>query len=83
MGRNIKALDRSGEIIEKTRVTKLAGLPGPGPRCRLSGPKRGDIVAIAGLETATVADTLCDYDGGDGDPVASHRSADPVHDLWR
>lgn len=59
MGRNIKALNRDGEIIEKTRVTKLLAFRGLA-RVPVERAEAGDIVAIAGLETATVADTLCD-----------------------
>ena len=43
INRNIKALNRDGELIEKTRVTKLAGLPRPGARAggaRRSGRHR-------------------------------------------
>src|SRR5579863_1158078 len=57
--RNIKALSRDGEIIEKTRVTKLLAFRGLA-RVPVERAEAGDIVAIAGLETATVADTLCD-----------------------
>jgi GTP-binding protein len=59
MGRNIKALNAAGEIIEKTRVTKLLAFRGLA-RVPVERAEAGDIVAIAGLETATVADTLCD-----------------------
>jgi GTP-binding protein len=59
MGRNIKALNRDGEVIEKTRVTKLLAFRGLA-RVPVERAEAGDIVAIAGLETATVADTLCD-----------------------
>ena len=59
MGRNIKALSRDGEIIEKTRVTKLLAFRGLA-RVPVERVEAGDLVAIAGLETATVADTLCD-----------------------
>jgi GTP-binding protein len=57
--RNIKALNRDGEVIEKTRVTKLLAFRGLA-RVPVERAEAGDIVAIAGLETATVADTLCD-----------------------
>src|SRR5665213_3319392 len=57
--RNIKALNRDGEIIEKTRVTKLLAFRGLA-RVPVERAEAGDIVAIAGLEEATVADTLCD-----------------------
>ncbi len=59
MGRNIKALNAAGETIEKTRVTKLLAFRGLA-RVPVERAEAGDIVAIAGLETATVADTLCD-----------------------
>jgi len=57
--RNIKVLNRDGEIIEKARVTKLLAFRGLA-RVPVERAEAGDIVAIAGLETATVADTLCD-----------------------
>jgi GTP-binding protein len=57
--RNIKALSRDGKIIEKTRVTKLLAFRGLA-RVPVERAEAGDIVAIAGLEDATVADTLCD-----------------------
>ena len=57
--RQIKVLDRNGEIVEKARVTKLLAFRGLA-RVPVERAEAGDIVAIAGLETATVADTLCD-----------------------
>ncbi len=69
MGRNIKALNRAGEIIEKTRVTKLLAFRGLA-RVPVDRAEAGDIVAIAGLETATVADTLCDLTVNE--PIPSH-----------
>ena len=67
MGRNIKALNAAGEIIEKTRVTKLLAFRGLA-RVPVERAEAGDIVAIAGLETATVADTLCDLTVTDAVP---------------
>ncbi len=67
--RNIKALNRDGEIIEKTRVTKLLAFRGLA-RVPVERAEAGDIVAIAGLEDATVADTLCDLTVND--PIPSH-----------
>jgi GTP-binding protein len=58
-GRNIKVLSRTGEVIEKARITKLLAFRGL-QRVPVERAEAGDIVAIAGLETATVADTLCD-----------------------
>ena len=67
MGRNIKALNREGEIIEKTRVTKLLAFRGLA-RVPVERAEAGDIIAIAGLENATVADTLCDLTVTDAIP---------------
>jgi GTP-binding protein len=67
--RNIKALNRDGEVIEKTRVTKLLAFRGLA-RVPVERAEAGDIVAIAGLETATVADTLCDLTVSE--PIPSH-----------
>ena len=66
--RNIKALNRDGEVIEKTRVTKLLAFRGLA-RVPVERAEAGDIVAIAGLETATVADTLCDLTVERADPA--------------
>jgi GTP-binding protein len=57
--RNIKVLSRTGEVLEKARVTKLLAFRGLA-RVPVERAEAGDIVAIAGLEIATVADTLCD-----------------------
>ncbi len=67
--RNIKALNRDGETIEKTRVTKLLAFRGLA-RVPVERAEAGDIVAIAGLENATVADTLCDLTVNE--PIPSH-----------
>ncbi|HEY4274714.1 MAG TPA: translational GTPase TypA [Rhizomicrobium sp.] len=67
--RNIKALNREGEVIEKTRVTKLLAFRGLA-RVPVDRAEAGDIVAIAGLEDATVADTLCDLNVDA--PIPSH-----------
>ncbi|MBN9546564.1 MAG: translational GTPase TypA [Alphaproteobacteria bacterium] len=57
--RQIKVLNRNGDIVEKARVTKLLAFRGLA-RVPVDRAEAGDIVAIAGLEDATVADTLCD-----------------------
>ncbi len=59
VNRVIKALDRNGKEIERTRVTKLLAFRGLA-RVPVARVEAGDIVAIAGLPNATVADTLCD-----------------------
>lgn len=55
----IKALNREGGLIEQGRVTKLLAFRGL-ERTPIEEAEAGDIVAIAGLSKATVADTLCD-----------------------
>jgi GTP-binding protein len=55
----LKALDGKGEKIEETRVTKLLAFRGL-ERQSIEQAGAGDIVAVAGFKTATVADTLSD-----------------------
>src|SRR6185295_5184006 len=59
VNRQIKALNGKGEVVERARTTKLLAFRGLA-RVPVERAEAGDIVAIAGLETATVADTLCD-----------------------
>jgi GTP-binding protein len=59
----IKALSRDGAVIEQTRVTKLLAFHGL-ERVGLEEARAGDIVALAGFDHATVADTLCDLEVG-------------------
>ena len=56
---SIKAIDRDGALIESARVTKVLGFRGL-DRAPLDVAEAGDIVAIAGITRASVADTLCD-----------------------
>jgi GTP-binding protein len=60
-GMAIKALSRDGTEIERGRVTKLLAFRGL-KRQPVDSAEAGDIVAIAGLTKATVADTLCALD---------------------
>jgi len=55
----IKALARDGRLIETARVTKVLAFRGL-ERTAVEVAEAGDIVAIAGVTQATVADTLCD-----------------------
>jgi GTP-binding protein len=55
----IKALRRDGSVIETARVTKVLAFRGL-ERTAVELAEAGDIVAIAGVTEATVADTLCD-----------------------
>jgi len=59
MNMPVKALTRDGQLIEQGRVTKILAFRGL-DRVPVDEAEAGDIVAIAGLSKATVADTLCD-----------------------
>jgi GTP-binding protein len=58
-GMAIHALDREGKEIERGRITKVLAFRGLKRQPVDEGAEAGDIVAIAGLSKATVADTLC------------------------
>jgi GTP-binding protein len=68
VNRQIKAINRAGEIIERARATKLLAFRGLA-RVPVERAEAGDIIAIAGLEHATVADTLCDVTVEDAIPA--------------
>jgi len=55
----LKAMNRDGGLIEQGRITKVLAFRGL-ERVPVEEAEAGDIVAIAGLSKATVADTLCD-----------------------
>ena len=61
VNRQIKALNSDGEIVERARATKLLAFRGLA-RVPVERAEAGDIIAIAGLQTTTVADTLCDVE---------------------
>jgi len=54
----VHALDRNGKVVETGRVSKLLSFRGL-KRTPIEHASAGDIVAIAGLTHATVADTIC------------------------
>ncbi|MGY8998638.1 MAG: translational GTPase TypA [Rhodospirillales bacterium] len=54
----IRALDRDGNVIEDGRASQLLAFRGL-DRIPVDEAEAGDIVAIAGLTKATVADTIC------------------------
>ena len=56
---NIKAISPDGKLIEQGRITKVLAFRGL-DRVPVEEAEAGDIVAIAGLGKATVADTICD-----------------------
>jgi GTP-binding protein len=57
-GETIKALSRDGEKLEQFRVSKVLAFRGLS-QTQIDVAEAGDIVTIAGMSKATVADTLC------------------------
>ncbi|AOL22989.1 GTP-binding protein [Erythrobacter litoralis] len=55
----IHAIDREGNVVETGRATKLLSFRGL-ERVPVESAKAGDIIALAGLEKATVANTIAD-----------------------
>ncbi|MXP25622.1 translational GTPase TypA [Altererythrobacter indicus] len=55
----IHALDNTGKVVEVGRATKLLAFRGL-DRVPVESAKAGDIIALAGLEKATVSNTICD-----------------------
>ncbi|WP_299836491.1 translational GTPase TypA [uncultured Jannaschia sp.] len=58
-GQTLHALSRKGDRIEQFRATKILAFRGLGQQ-PIEAAEAGDIVTIAGMSKATVADTLCD-----------------------
>src|SRR6185312_9142205 len=58
-GQPLKALNRDGEVVENFRVQKVLAFRGL-ERVPVEQAEAGEIVAVAGMSEATVADTLCD-----------------------
>ena len=59
VGATLKAMSRTGERIEQFRVTKVMAFRGL-TQTAIEEASSGDIVTLAGMTKATVADTLCD-----------------------
>ncbi len=57
-GDTVKALSRSGERIEQFRVSKILAFRGLS-QTAIDLAEAGDIVTLAGMAKATVADTIC------------------------
>jgi GTP-binding protein len=68
-GMPIHALSRDGKEIERGRITKVLAFRGLKRQPVDEGAEAGDIVAIAGLSRATVADTLCAMEVTDALPA--------------
>jgi GTP-binding protein len=54
----VKSLARDGRVIEQARLTKLLAYRGLDRR-GVESASAGDIIAVAGLQLTTVADTIC------------------------
>ncbi len=61
VGEQLKALSRTGERLEQFRVTKVLAFRGLN-QTAIEEAVAGDIVTLAGMTKATVADTLCALD---------------------
>jgi GTP-binding protein len=68
---SIKALNREGELVEKSKVTKLLSFRGL-ERVPVDQAIAGDIIAMAGFPNSTVSDTLC------AEEVETPLTSDPV-----
>ncbi len=53
----VRVLNRDGDVVESGRITKLLSFRGL-ERLPIEEAEAGDIIAVAGLEKATVADTV-------------------------
>jgi len=56
---SFKAIDREGNLVEQGRFSKVLAFRGL-ERTPIDVAEAGDIVSLAGMTKATVADTLCD-----------------------
>ncbi len=56
---SFKAINRDGQLIEQGRISKVLAFRGL-ERRPIEEAAAGDIVSLAGMSKATVADTLCD-----------------------
>ncbi len=69
----IKALAADGRVVESGRITQILAFRGL-ERQPIEAAEAGDIVALAGLSTATVADTIADPEV---DAAIAARAIDP------
>ena len=58
-GQTVKALSRDGTQVESFRATKILAFRGLSQQ-PIDAAEAGDIVSLAGMSKATVADTICD-----------------------
>ena len=67
-GQTIKAMSRDGTLIENFRATKILAFRGL-DQTAIDLAEAGDIVSIAGMSKATVADTLADQSVSEAIPA--------------
>ena len=67
-GQTIKAMSRDGTLIENFRATKILAFRGL-EQTAIDVAEAGDIVSIAGMTKATVADTLADQSVSEAIPA--------------
>jgi GTP-binding protein len=58
MNLTVKAMHQDGTVVQNARLTKILAFRGI-ERVPVEEAEAGDIIAIAGLEDTTVADTIC------------------------
>ncbi len=61
VGNRVHSMGLDGKVVDNTKLTKLFGFRGV-ERVPIETAKAGDIVAVAGLQRASVADTICSID---------------------
>ena len=74
----IKAINLKGEKVDEGRLTKIFRYEGT-KKVPIEVGEAGDIVVIAGLEKANVADTICDLEVNDPTSCNSNRSTNYVY----
>ncbi|MCC8369291.1 MAG: translational GTPase TypA [Rickettsia endosymbiont of Oxypoda opaca] len=58
INQSVKVLNRENNVLENGRITKILAFRGL-ERISIGSATAGDIIAISGIENATVADTVC------------------------
>ncbi|WP_341786946.1 translational GTPase TypA [Rickettsia endosymbiont of Cantharis rufa] len=58
INQNVKVLSRENKVLETGRITKILAFRGL-ERIAIDEATAGDIIAVAGVENANVADTIC------------------------
>lgn len=58
INQNVKVLNRGNKVLESSRITKILAFKGL-ERVAIDEAVAGDIIAVAGVENANVADTIC------------------------